>query len=78
MVVKEITLAFKGIERDVCQDRIIGPKILFSNNFLCSLGDDLAKQPAATNKNGVVGSNGKATPSAAKPTKNMPNAFNNK
>lgn len=40
-------------------------------------GEDLAKHAAATNKNGVVGSNGKKAPNVAKPTKNIPAIFNN-
>ena len=40
-------------------------------------GDDLAKHAAATNKKGVVGSNGKNAPIKASKTKNIPDIFNN-
>jgi hypothetical protein len=48
-----------------------------SNNILYILGEDLAKQAAATNKKGVVGKMGKTTPKIARPTKNNPTIFSN-
>ena len=56
-----------------CQFSIIGPNVLFDISHRCHLSEDLAKHPAATNRNGVVGSRGKNIPSTASPTKIKPN-----
>jgi hypothetical protein len=50
-----------------------GPKNPFESSHRCHFSDDLAKQPAATSTNGVVGTNGKNTPMAARPTNRNPN-----
>jgi len=76
IVLNAMHLALRGIVRCSCQSVIIGPKILFDNNFLCNLGEDFAKQLAATNKKGVVGNTGNAAPKIAKPTNKQPINFN--
>lgn len=51
---------------------IILPKVGLVSNQLYHRFDDLAKQPAANNKKGVVGNTGNTTPSVAKPTNKKP------
>lgn len=67
-----MTFVFLEIQRCSFQLRMMGPKVGFDNNQLCQRSEDFAKHPAATNKNGVVGSTGKKIPSVAKPTNPIP------
>jgi hypothetical protein len=57
-----MTLVEKDMHFRSCQSEIIGPKIRFDSSHRCHFSEDLAKQPAATSKKGVVGSSGKNTP----------------
>lgn len=68
-----ITLLRLVMQRLSCQSKIKEPKRGLFISQLCHLGEDLAKQAAATNKKGVVGRTGKNMPNVAKPTNKKPN-----
>ena len=57
------------------QSRSMGPNNSLCKSQLCIRGDDLAKQAAASNTNGVVGSNGNTTPMPPSNRKNRPNVI---
>lgn len=54
------------------QSAIGGPNFGCSISHVCTFSDDLAKQNAASNRNGTVGNNGKNAPTAPKPTHSHP------
>jgi hypothetical protein len=64
IIVKASNFARSGMHFLFSQFEITGPKTRLASNQACILGEDLAKQAAATRTNGVVGNNGSATPTA--------------
>lgn len=68
MVASAIHLVRLGRLRWVSQSASIGPAQRVASNQACSLGEARTKQAPANNTNGVVGSPGSKTPSAANPS----------
>ena len=57
------------------QSSNMGPNSSLRKSQLCRRGDDLAKQAAASNTNGVVGNSGSTTPTAPSNRNKRPNAI---
>ena len=62
IIVKAGNFTFSEIHFFFSQSPIIGSNARLPNNQACILGEDLAKQAAASKTNGVVGNNGSTTP----------------
>jgi len=62
IIVKADNFAFSEIHFFFSQSASTGPNTRLPSNQACILGEDLAKQPAASKTNGVVGNNGITTP----------------
>jgi len=65
-----VAILFAGsrIAPDFCQSWIGGPSFGWFSNQSCARLDERAKQNAASNKNGTVGSKGRKIPIIASPT----------
>lgn len=61
------------MQRFCSQSRIIGPNVSLASSQRCHFSEERAKQAADNNMKGVVGSNGKTTPSAPSPRNTNPN-----
>ncbi len=72
----DIIFARLGMLLVSCQLIMMGAKTGLFNRNLCSLGEDLAKQGAASSRKGVVGKPGRAIPRQAKATQIRPNIMN--
>lgn len=62
IIVKADNFTFSEMHFFFSQSIITGPNTRLASNQACILGEDLAKQAAATKTNGVVGNNGSTTP----------------
>ena len=63
------------MHRSVSQFRMMGPNSLLLSNHACHFSDDLAKNHADSNKNGVPGSIGRTKPNIANARKKKPKGF---
>lgn len=63
------------MHRPVSQFRIIGPNSLLLSSHACHFSEDLAKNHADSNRNGVPGNIGKTKPNIASARKKKPNGL---